>query len=445
MEFILTIEALGIPSDEPPLREYGQTDASDMAHDLLAGANGLPAMRFLRAGHDVAWYDKQRGTYRRWEQSDTFDSLVLNRTPSLSRRSVFEVELTRFLHLTAAEQPEPVINKINTLSGIIVFDGNGEYVLERHTPDHLSTIQIPITFAPDEAPPFPERIHAFLEAVLSKEVRHLFNEMAGLLCLPHTRLEKAFVMRGSGANGKSTAIAILRALLGKDNCVSVPISELTGSQFGTIKLMGKLVNFMTEVDFKRLDNSALFKQIVSGEEIFGQDKGKSGFNFTPFCRIVMALDDISGINDVSVGFQRRLEVIDFPNYFDEQHRNIYLRDDLTMPWELEGYFFHLVIPALAYVMRFDRLSPVLDKTGHQRRLQTPISEFVDEMLIPANNGRVTRKQLSTFMTEWQDGDEKEFTAAQLYLWLRSRGYADKRSNGERYFEGIAGRMKVANR
>ena len=182
--------------------------------------------------------------------------------------------------------------------------------------------------------------------------------------------------------------ALIRELVGKDNSVSIPLTEITG-QFGAIKLQGKLVNLMTEVDFKKLDNSALFKQIVSGEEIYGQDKGKTGYNFTPFARMVMALDNISGISDVSVGFQRRLEVLDFPNQFMEGKRNIYLHEDLTTPWELEGYFFHYVIPALTYIMANDRLSPVLDKFGQPRRLQTAIDQFVEARLEFAPSVRMT--------------------------------------------------------
>ena len=63
------------------------------------------------------------------------------------------------------------------------------------------------------------------------------------------------------------------------------------------------------------------------------------------------------------GFSVALKVIDFPNYFDEGSRNIHLIEDLTMPSELEGYFYHEVLPALSYVMANDRLSPVLDNIG----------------------------------------------------------------------------------
>ena len=224
----------------------------------------------------------------------------------VSNRRRFEEDLIRYLHVGAQEEQALPLNKINTLSGIISFNGAGVWEIQEHTPEHRSVIQVPMSLDLTIPPAPAEAIPAFLNAVLSSEVRRLFNEMVGLLCLPHTRLEKAFVLRGSGANGKSTAMRLIRALVGDDNCVSIPLTELTG-QFGTIKLQGKLVNLMTEVDFKRLDNSALFKQIISGEEIFAQHKGKDGFNFTPFTRIVMALDDISGMQDVSPGFQRRLE------------------------------------------------------------------------------------------------------------------------------------------
>ena len=405
-----------------------------MATDFLVGANSLPEIKFIRTGRDIAWYDATTGTYRIWEQSDGFDGFVLARSPGLSRRHAFERELIRYLHFAAQEPPEPPLNKINTLSGIVFFNGSGEWHIEEHTSDFQSLTQIPLAFTPDNPPPYPESIDRFLSQVLSPEVRTLFDEMIGLFCVPHTRLEKAFILRGSGANGKSTAMGLIEALLGEDNVSAIPISELMG-QFGSVNLQGKLLNMMTEVDFKKLDNSSLFKQIVSGEKIYAQYKGRDGFAFKPYARMLLALDEVTGIADVMPGFQRRIEVIDFPNVFAEGRRNIYLLEELTTPGELEGYFFHRVIPALSRVLANDRLTPVLENNGEVRRFRTPIGEFIDEYFVAHPSARVPRSKLTGLLKEWQ-GDDPQLTNNALYKWLRGRGYKEIRSGGQWYFTGI---------
>ena len=189
-------------------KRYDQEAAAQLAFDLMHGANDVPKMHFIRHGVDVAWYDGQLGTYKAWEQGDRFDSIVLALTPSLHSRNRFDRDLIRFLYVGAPEPAEPPINKINTLSGIIVFNGRGDWTFEPHSPDFHSVVQIPHKFEPDNQPEPPEHIPDFLRAVLSKEITQTFHEMVGLLCLPHTRLEKAFVLRGSGANGKSTAMRL---------------------------------------------------------------------------------------------------------------------------------------------------------------------------------------------------------------------------------------------
>ena len=83
---------------------------------------------------------------------------------------------------------------------------------------------------------------------------------------------------------------------------------------------------LSETDLKGLAKSDNFKKLVAGEAYMGEDKGTSLEMIKSFARIVMALDDVTGVSDMGYGFQTRLVVLDFPNTFLENEQDIYLTE-----------------------------------------------------------------------------------------------------------------------
>ena len=91
------------------------------------------------------------------------------------------------------------------------------------------------------------------------------------------RYEKALLLLGPGADGKSKFISILEALVGADNCSAVSFQDLE-DQFHRSSLYGKLLNISTEVGSKAME-SAYFKAIVSGDPISAAFKHQDAFHF----------------------------------------------------------------------------------------------------------------------------------------------------------------------
>ncbi len=71
-----------------------------------------------------------------------------------------------------------------------------------------------------------------------------------VIALPRLqKAQKAFILQGSGANGKSVLLSVLTALVGKENVSNLPISSL-GSHFKVVDLLNKNVNIVSEGNFK---------------------------------------------------------------------------------------------------------------------------------------------------------------------------------------------------
>lgn len=93
------------------------------------------------------------------------------------------------------------------------------------TPDVIEFDRIPIQYN--------EHALSFaLEGVLmdifchDQEVRSLFEEMMGYCLMKHCKYNKAFILYGSGANGKSTILHLLKKMLGCSNYSSIELERL---------------------------------------------------------------------------------------------------------------------------------------------------------------------------------------------------------------------------
>jgi Predicted ATPase len=97
--------------------------------------------------------------------------------------------------------------------------------LEEFDPDIISTTKLPITYMEDaDCPKFKE----FLGQILTPSDASLIQEVFGWCLLKDYRFQDAVMCVGSGANGKSTLLEVLKAFLGRDNIANIPLQYLGG-------------------------------------------------------------------------------------------------------------------------------------------------------------------------------------------------------------------------
>lgn len=110
----------------------------------------------------------------------------------------------------------------------------GTRKLVRHNKDFFSTIQLNVTHDPGATCC---RWEQFLWEVFDYDLElvDLMQEFIGYSLIPDTRFEKALLMLGEGANGKSTLIKVWEQLIGRENISSVTLSGLQ-NQFHRVTL-----------------------------------------------------------------------------------------------------------------------------------------------------------------------------------------------------------------
>lgn len=226
--------------------------------------------------------------------------------------------------------PEPPRDRINVANGILDL-ASGK--LEQHDPEFLSPIQLAAAYDPAARCP---RIERFLDDVLGTELRQIIFELTGYLVTPDQALQVAVMLLGEGANGKSTLLGVLSALLGAENVSNVALHKLDEDRFAPAELYGKLANVFADLDARALAASSIFKAITGGDAITGERKYAAPFTFRPYARLLYSANTPPPTPDSSDAFFRRWLILPFERRFDGQQADRRLLAKLITPEELSG-------------------------------------------------------------------------------------------------------------
>ena len=104
-----------------------------------------------------------------------------------------------------------------------------------------------------------------------REVINLFEEMIGACLIKHNRYQRAFMLYGSGANGKSTILNLIKRFLGSRNYSSIALEKVT-DRFNIAELENKLANIGDDIDNVNIKNSGELKKLISGESTMVEGK-----------------------------------------------------------------------------------------------------------------------------------------------------------------------------
>jgi P4 family phage/plasmid primase-like protien len=157
----------------------------------------------------------------------------------------------------------------------------------------------------------------FLSEVVCQDDAKILLEFIGVAAAsePNHRFEKALMLYGGGANGKSVLMNIIYHILGIDNCATVKMRDMV-DPVGRYILNNKLVNIVSEENPKSLlNNTDIFKALVAGEAMSGKILYKGTFNFNPKTKQIYSFNELPITDDTSKGFFRRCLIIEFPNSF----------------------------------------------------------------------------------------------------------------------------------
>lgn len=184
-----------------------------------------------------------------------------------------------------------------------------------HSPEYLETIQLNVDFNPDA---YSKTVDDFFKTATSgnKELETLLYEAIGYGFLKTVELASCFILTGTGRNGKSTYLDLIKAIVGQENSTSVDFKEL-GRNFGVGGLANKLVSLAGDISNQRFSESDMFKKIVSGDLVRIDEKYEKKYDTVLFATLFFSANELPKTPDTSDGFYRRLIIIPFNANLDK--------------------------------------------------------------------------------------------------------------------------------
>lgn len=171
---------------------------------------------------------------------------------------------------------ENIINFQNGILDLQTMD------LKEHSPQYLSTIQIPCAYNPDltwdNAPVFKKYLADLLGD--DEDTKTFLLQFLGAIIsnVYGWRYKKMLLLVGDGDTGKSQLRELAMELVGKENCVSIELKRL-GERFGSSALYGKRLAGSGDLGFVELPEVNIIKQLTGGDELYAEFKGKDSFTF----------------------------------------------------------------------------------------------------------------------------------------------------------------------
>ena len=325
---------------EPKKKFYIKTDnGRKFKPELLSDyiLNNLD-IKSIRESDNLFFYENNR--YLHDSDSNRLDEIIGNLTYgiSLSETKANKVK-KKILNNTKVDRDKmDQKDHLNLENGILEVNETS-YYLKPHSPKYFDTEKLPVKFKPEKNC---NKFLNFLEEVLpNEEDRKTLQEMTGEVLLGRgDKYDKMFLLYGSGSNGKSSLMNIIKNLIGSENTTGIPIESLSQERFKAAKLVDSKLNVDGDLSVDKVD-SKMLKKLTGGDTITVEEKYDRPFEYKNDTVLTFLTNHIPETEDHSNGFFRRWIIIEFNQEFTDQNDNNpnrvpNIEEKICTPSELSG-------------------------------------------------------------------------------------------------------------
>ena len=269
-------------------------------------------------------------------------------------------------------------NMINVRNGMFNLD---TMRLEAHDREQLFCATLPFAFDPMARAP---QWDGFIDRIMlgSDKLKMSLQDAIGYLFCRNLHLEVMVGFVGEGANGKTTLMNVISALIGPRGVSYVPLQTLckpTGDGlYARAELAGRMVNFTGELSPKTIEATE-FKNLITGTNIVAREPFGKQFTLSSVPKQVCAMNTTDSlIKERSHGFMRRLWLIPFKYTVAQDERDVNL--DKKLAAELPG-IFNWVMEGAKRVMANSRITSSAEMVMLLENIKldaNPVQQFLEE-------------------------------------------------------------------
>ncbi len=359
-------------------------------------------------------------------------------------RSEAEKQIRAMVQLARTEVGIPVLPSALDTDHWLLNCANGTLdlrlgELREHTREDLITKQTSAIYDDNAACP---QWLAFLDRITNsdRELQSFLQRAVGYSLTGDTSEQALFILYGSGSNGKSTFLEVVRRLLG-DYSLHTPTETLMVKRGQSIpndlaRLAGaRLVTAAETEDGHRLAEG-LVKQLTGGDTITARFLNREFFDFQPTFKLFLAANHKPQVRGSDHATWRRIRLIPFTVTIPNEEQDKRLLAKLTT--ELPGILRWAVEGCRAWQrVGLDEPSPVRSATAGYREEMDILGQFLEARCTVTPEARVSSTPLYIAYKSWcEDNGEQALTQTAFSLRLKERGLEKRKCGGVIKWRGL---------
>lgn len=271
-------------------------------------------------------------------------------------------------------QPDQSTVLVNLQNGTFEVNPQG-YRLREHRAEDFLTHLLPFSYEPRNKAP---RFEKYLKEVLPDEAAQcILAEFFGYVFTRRMKLEKALLLYGSGANGKSVFFDVVNEMLGRVNIATYSLSNLS-EEHNRAMIANKLLNYGSEISGAGT-NRDIFKALVSGEPIQARLKYGNPFIMEHYAKLAFNANELPKDVEHNEAWFRRFLIVPFNVTIPESQRIPDLAQQIISE-ELPGVF-NWVLGGLTQLLKNGNFSPcplTEEALKRYRKDSDSVALFIDE-------------------------------------------------------------------
>ena len=316
---------------------------------------------------------------------------------------------------------------INLMNGTFEIGDDKQELREQRREDFLK-YQLPFEYKPDARCPMFDK---YLNRVVPDlDCQKLLAEYIGYVFINNLKLEKALLLYGSGANGKSVFFEVVTAILGSENICSYSLQSLTKFDgYQRAELSNKLLNYASEISGKL--ETSIFKQLVSGEPVEARHIYGKPFNMLKYAKLMFNCNELPKEVEQTDAFFRRFIIVPFNQTILEKEQDPNLSKKIIAS-ELSGVF-NWILDGLRRLLRQQKFTDAAlarEQIEAYRRESDSVALFVEEEGYKrAIEGNISFKEMfSEYKTFCYDNGYRICSSKTFSDRIKKLGFETERRN-----------------
>jgi putative DNA primase/helicase len=311
-----------------------------------------------------------------------------------------------------------------------------------HQREDLVTKLVPAAFDPEAKCPHWLR---FLDRVLDgdQELVGYLQRVVGYALTGSTREQCFFFLYGTGANGKSTFLDVVRELMG-DYGQHMPTEALLTKSYASsgptpeiARLKGVRYATAVEADAGRHLAESLIKQMTGGEPLAARFNRADTFEFIPTHKLFLAANHKPEIRGTDHAIWRRVHTIPFTVTIPDEEKDPDLPKKLKA--ELAGILAWAVRGCQAWQSHGMQVpSAVRLATQEYRSEMDILGDFFEQRCFVSNCLRIRTSLLYETYESWCQEEHRDPVKHRTFsMRLKERGFKSTHGRSGNYWEGLS--------